>query len=56
MKTPREIVLKYHPDATAKNVGCKKGDYFHIYNGNDKLGEGKSSKMAWKAAYKHLDD
>lgn len=56
MKTPKEIVLQYYPDAIAVNIGCKKGDYYNIRSGIFYLGQGKTTKMAWKAAYKNLDD
>lgn len=57
MKTPREIVLEYHPTAYAVNVGCKNGNgkYYNIIKANNHiLGQGKSSKNAWKSAYHNL--
>jgi len=53
MKTVEEIVLKYYPNAKAVNVGCKRGKYYNIYSGNDYLGQGKTTKAAWQAAYKN---
>ncbi len=47
------MVIKDYPDAIAKNIGCKNGDYFHIYSG---LGQGKSKKAAWRAANNNLNN
>lgn len=55
-KSPREIVLRYYPNAKAINVGCKKGKYYHIYSDKEYLGKGKSAKNAWSAAYHNLDN
>lgn len=52
-RTSKEIVLKYYPDAREVNVGCKKGNYYNIYSGNDYLGQGKTKGNAWQAAYKN---
>lgn len=57
MKTPKEIVLEYYPEAKAMNVGTNKGLKYYVitYNGPYAcLGKGKSSKAAWKAAYRNL--
>lgn len=51
IKTPKEIVIKYYPNAKAINIGCKNGDYYNIYSGEDYLGQGKTLNNAWKAAY-----
>lgn len=53
MKTAKEIVLKYYPQAKAIDVKCKKGSYYNIYSGNDYLGQGKTTTAAWQAAYKN---
>lgn len=55
-KTKREIVLKYYPLAKVKNIGCKTGDYYNIYSESEYLGQGKTSKAAWNAAYNNLDN
>lgn len=54
MKTPAEQVKEYYPDATPLNVGCKLGNYFHIYDEKTFLGKGKSKKAAWKAVSKNI--
>lgn len=56
MKSPREIVQQYYPDAIAVNVGCKKGDYYNITCNGSYLGQGKSKAAAWKAASRNLDN
>ena len=66
MPTPREIVLQYYPNAGAVNVGTKAGGKFYEIHSDVKttegfinwarLGKGKSSKAAWKAAYRNLDN
>jgi hypothetical protein len=55
MKTPREIVIQHYPTAHAENVGKGAKNYYHIYRGTYMLGQGKSAKSAWKAAYNNLD-
>lgn len=53
IRTPRELVLEYYPNAKAVNVGCKKGDYYNIMDGDKYMGQGKSAENAWMAAYKN---
>lgn len=56
MKTPRELVLLYYPNAKAVNIGSKSGGrYYNILSDKTYLGQGKSSKAAWKAAYRNLN-
>lgn len=54
--TYKEVVLRYYPDAIAKNIGCKTGDYYNIYSGDRYLGQGKTAIAAWTAAYRNLDN
>lgn len=56
IKSPREIVLQYYPNAIAVNIGCKSGNYYHIYSDKEYLGKGKSAENAWTAAYHNLDN
>lgn len=46
-----------YPKAISINVGCKTGDYYHIYSEEKGiyLGKGKSKKEAWRAAYKNIN-
>lgn len=52
--SPREEVLKYYPKAQAKlRPNGKK--YYEIWSNNEYLGQGKTSKAAWKAASRNLN-
>jgi hypothetical protein len=46
-KSKAPIVLKYYPNAKP----IKKGNHVEIWSDDQYLGQGKSNKQAWSAAY-----
>lgn len=48
------LVKKYHPNATVKLRPTGKR-YYQVWDGETYLGQGKSKKAAWKAAWNNIN-